>query len=112
VAGRGVLQATPFNAVLWLAGWLDANAGYAKGRLLRDGVRLTVDMDLRDVLDIAHSLVADGVDAVARAEMEKTFEEGGHLWRQDLDPGYKRRTWGMRPDDTAGVMGLVSKPKD
>lgn len=58
---------------------------------------------------MAHALVVDGLNALQREEFEARFEPMGHDIRADLDPVYKRATWGLRPEDVAEVHALTGE---
>lgn len=56
---------------------------------------------------MAHVLIVEGTDPVTRAEIETRFEPAGHELRCDMDPAYKRATWGRRPEDVQAQRAVV-----
>lgn len=56
---------------------------------------------------MAHALVMEGFDVLARDELDVAIERQGHEMRADLDPEYKRATWGRRPEDLAELQALT-----
>lgn len=57
---------------------------------------------------MGHALIVEWADPAMRLEIEKKFEPMGHDLREKIDPRYKARTWGRRPEDMAAAKGLVA----
>lgn len=57
---------------------------------------------------MGHALIVEGSDPGTRYELEQKFEPMGHDLRVRIDPRYKARTWGRRPEDIAAAKGLVA----
>lgn len=58
---------------------------------------------------MAHALVVDGLNVMERQDIESRFEPLGHEIRAELDPVYKRETWGLRPEDIADIQALTGE---
>lgn len=60
------------------------------------------------MLDIAHVVNVEGADPSDRARADELFERAGHDMRAEIDPAYKRATWGLRPEDVAGQQAVIA----
>lgn len=60
---------------------------------------------------MAHALVTEGFDVIAREGLDESFEQLGHEMRAAIDDQYKRETWGLRPEDIAEVQALTGEAK-
>lgn len=58
---------------------------------------------------MAHALILEGSDPGSRHKADAAFEKAGHEIRADLDPAYKRATWGRRPEDVAAQRALIAE---
>lgn len=105
MAARGVQQAPPYNAVLWIALWLSQFAGYVRGRCLLSGVDVR-SLNGAQLIDVGHALMAEGLDPDGMLKLDDAMERAGHEFRANRDSRYKRRTWGRRPEDMAQIAEL------
>ena len=48
---------------------------------------------------MAFTLLVEGLDPKTRHEVDEALEPLGHGMRADVDPAYKKATWGLRPED-------------
>lgn len=105
MAFGGILE-PPYNAVLFLAAWVHDNRGLIRGRLTLAGINPD-RLGLVELTDMAHVLIVEGSDPGTRAQIEAGFENAGHELRCDIDPAYKRATWGRRPEDVEALKATM-----
>lgn len=60
------------------------------------------------MVDLLEVVISEGVDVESRAELAKNLEQAGHETRAELDPAYKRATWGRRPEDVQQQQAVIS----
>lgn len=56
---------------------------------------------------MAHVFIVDGSEPGTRADMEASFETAGHEFHAEVNPAYKRATWGRRPEDVAALKATM-----
>lgn len=56
---------------------------------------------------MAHALIVEGADPGTRYDIESKFEQFGHDLRCEMNPAYKRATWGRRPEDAQAVHAVM-----
>ena len=56
---------------------------------------------------MAHALIDDMADPESRVKLDEIFEQAGHEARANVNPAYKRATWGRRPEDVAAQQAVI-----
>ncbi len=54
-----------------------------------------------------HAMIVEGSDPATRYAIEASFEPNGHELRAQMDPAYKRATWGRRPEDVEAQRAVI-----